>query len=188
MLIIDGEIIYTMTINKNSAIAVSVPLLEEVQQAIERLNELQRQERKKTLQQWDSKTGRLPAALADLTVKHFTEEALRYFLRNHIDPRQVGEEKDVLTEVRKLRNNVFSFMQVQERTYLMPFVQDVYELKNRTAILEETNFDMLNLMEIFIDLMLAGIGLTDEEQEEYKARAAQEFKRKKAIHLANKPK
>ena len=121
-----------------------------------------------------------------LTIKSYSEAAILYFLRNHIDPRNMGQEQDVLTEVRKLRNNVFSFMQVQERTYLMPFVQDVYELQKKSGTLEETSFDMLNLMEIFIDLMLAGIGLTDEEQEEYRARAARMFKQKKATRQAIK--
>ncbi|WP_157634678.1 BfmA/BtgA family mobilization protein [Spirosoma panaciterrae] len=120
-----------------------------------------------------------------LTLKSYTESALEYFRKNHIDPRSLGEEKDVVAEVKKLRNNVFSFMQVQERTYLMPFVQDVYELRNRTEGLEETSVDMLNLMEIFIDLLLAGLGLSEQEQDKYKARAAQAFAQKKASRKQN---
>lgn len=120
-----------------------------------------------------------------LTIKSYSEAALDYFRRNHLDPRNLGEETDVISEVRKLRNNVFSFMQVQERTYLMPFVQDVYDLKNRADTVEDTSFDMLNLMEIFIDLLLAGLGLSEQEQEAHKARAAKIFAQKK---MNRKPK
>ena len=67
----------------------------------------------------------------------------------------------------------------------MPFVQDVYDLKNRADTVEDTSFDMLNLMEIFIDLLLAGLGLSEQEQEAHKARAAEIFAQKK---MNRKPK
>ena len=118
-----------------------------------------------------------------LTLKAYSEAALDYFRKNHLDPRNLGEETDVISEVRKLRNNVFSFMQVQERTHLIPFVEEVYQVKSKIEILEENSFDLLNLMEIFIDMMLNGLGLSEEEQSNFRAKAMKQFQQNKANRI-----
>ena len=169
----------------NRVIAIDEAVYSVMIEEVEQLNANANREYQDQYKLADStKRGKLKKP-EKLTLKSYTENALEYFRKNHIDPRSLGEEKDVVTEVKKLRNNVFSFLQVQERTYLMPFVQDVYELKNRTEGLEETSVDTLNLMEIFIDLLLAGLGLSEQEQERYKARAAQAFAQKKASRKQN---
>ncbi|MFD2937735.1 hypothetical protein [Spirosoma flavum] len=171
-----------MTDRKTAAIEIDPSIHEQVKTEIKILNNLADLEYNSSL---DKKKKKVVKPV-QLTLRSYSEAALSYFMKNHIDPRSMGEEKDVLTEVRKLRNNVFSFMQVQERTYLMPFVQDVYELKNKADTLEDTSFDMLNLMEIFIDLLLAGLGLSEQEQEAHKARAAKMFAQKKMNHKPKK--
>lgn len=77
-------------------------------------------------------------------------------------------------------------MQVQERTYLMPFIQDVYDLKNRTESIGKTSLDMLNLMEIFIDMMLSGLGIPQAEQDKLRQKAAQQFMERKALIKAKR--
>ncbi|GAB4019292.1 hypothetical protein GCM10028808_56540 [Spirosoma migulaei] len=164
----------------NKVIAIEETLYSTVVAEVEQLNANSDREYQDMYKLADATKRRKLKKPEKLTLKSYTESAVEYFRKNHIDPRILGEEKDVVTEVKKLRNNVFSFMQVQERTYLMPFVQDVYELRNRTESLEEISVDMLNLMEIFIDLLLAGLGLSEQEQEVYKAKAKKLFAQKKA--------
>ncbi|MVM42024.1 hypothetical protein GO730_37470 [Spirosoma sp. HMF3257] len=164
----------------NKVIAIEEAIYSTVVAEVEQLNANADREYQDIYKLADATKRRKLKKPEKLTLKSYTESAVEYFRKNHIDPRTLGEERDVVTEVKKLRNNVFSFMQVQERTYLMPFVQDVYELRNRTEGLEETSIDMLNLMEIFIDLLLAGLGLSEQEQEVYKAKATKLFAQKKA--------
>lgn len=168
-----------MESSKRAGVFFDPTLIKQIVDEIDVLNRIADTEYLEAVGNPEKKKGKKAIKPKKLTIKSYGEAAILYFLRNHIDPRNMGEEKDVLTEVRKLRNNVFSFMQVQERTYLMPFVQDVYDLRNRADTLEDTSFDMLNLMEIFIDLLLAGLGLSEQEQEAHKARAAKMFTQKK---------
>lgn len=166
--------------NKRAGVFFDPILIRQIVGEISVLNRIADSEYLEAVDNPEKKKGKKPAKPKKLTIKSYGEDAILYFLRNHIDPRNMGEEQDVLTEVRKLRNNVFSFMQVQERTYLMPFVQDVYELKNKSALLEDNSFDLLNLMEIFLDLLLASTGLSQKEQTEFRSNAIEQFRQKKA--------
>lgn len=169
-----------MAERKKTSIEIDPSIHEQVKAEIKTLNELADFEYKNKLAESLEKKKKKPAKPIPLTLRSYSEEAMTYFLRNHVDPRNMGEEKDVIQEVRKLRNNVFSFMQVQERTYIMPFVEDVYKLTNKTEQLEENSLDILNLMEIFLDLQLANTGLSEQEQSEFRSRAVEQFKEKKA--------
>ena len=167
--------------NKRAGLFIDDELMQQVAQEIEVINRIAYTEYAQALQKGEVKSQRKVPKPKKLTVKSYSEGALSYFLRNHIDPRTMGQQKDVLTEVQKLRNNVFAFMQVQERQYIMPMTDGVKDIKNTNELLVDNSLDTLNLLEIFIDLMLAGLGLDQQEQDQLRQIAAEKFSRKKAL-------
>lgn len=172
---------------KRKGLFVSEKLVDRLQEEIDTLNQLAIIEQvKDDGQNEERKRRKKERKLPNLSLRSYTEMALEYFLRNHIDPRTIGEEKDVITEVRKLRNNVFSFMRVQEGTYLMPFLEEVISISEHTEKIEkqnevivEANKDLINLMEVFIEMMMKGMKLTNIEQEDLRDWGARTFAEKK---------
>lgn len=167
--------------SKRAGLFISEELMQQVSQEVEVINRITDTEYTQALQRGDAKSQKKTPKPKKLTVKSYSEGALSYFLRNHIDPRTMGQQKDVLTEVQKLRNNVFAFMQVQERQYIMPITDSVKGIKSTNDLLVDNSLDTLNLLEVFIDLMLAGLGLDQQEQDQLRRIAADKFSRKKAL-------
>ncbi|WP_460639291.1 hypothetical protein [Larkinella harenae] len=165
----------------DKVIKVDEAVFERLSNEIIILNELAGQEFKELYRKSSEFERRKMRKPTKVTLKLYAETAVQYFLRNHIDPRTLGQEQDVLTEVRKLRNTIFAFMQVQQRTYLVPFSEDVFKLKNQVDSIEDVTYDMVNLMEIFIDMLLAGLGLSEQEQNDLRTKAADMFQRKKGL-------
>ncbi len=79
-----------------------------------------------------------------LTLKEYTEQALYYFAKYRIDPREASQSEDLAKEVHRLRNHLFGFLQTQERQYTIPLIKEVYGLQETTR---EHSKDISQLLE-----------------------------------------
>lgn len=77
--------------------------------------------------------GKLTNQLQKLTMKMFAESALNYFIKHKIDPRFFDDADSVTNQVVRLRNQIFSFLQVQERQYLIPLSTNLAALKQQNS-------------------------------------------------------
>jgi ferritin len=59
------------------------------------------------------------------TLKEYAESALLYFVKNGLDPTEQLHSGQVSVEVVKLRNQIFSFLQKQEQSYILPIFREV---------------------------------------------------------------
>jgi hypothetical protein len=85
--------------------------------------------------------GKLTKKVHKLTMKMFTETALNYFIKHKIDPRFFDDSDSLANQVVRLRNQIFSFLQVQERQYLIPLNLDLaaFKDKNLAQLINENN-------------------------------------------------
>jgi len=73
----------------------------------------------------------------DLTLKEFTEEALRYFIRYKLNPIEVNQTEDLPKEVNRLRNHIFSFLKTQEQQFIIPILEKSTLIERNTKSMLE---------------------------------------------------
>ncbi|GAB2642350.1 hypothetical protein [Emticicia sp. W12TSBA100-4] len=119
--------------------------------------------------------GRLTKKVEKLTMKMFTETALSYFIKHKIDPRFFDDSDSLANQVVRLRNQIFSFLQVQERQHIMPINTVLAELKKRETdklINENKQISRQTLAYLvsFTTLFFETLDMTKDEVEAIKAR------------------
>lgn len=150
--------------NKRSTISISVPVLEKANTCIKELNiQFENFEKKSDLTANISsgKTVKKGIELRDtskkLTIKTFTEAALLHFVKYKIDPR-FYEDESIPTAINRLRNQLFAFLQVQERQIILPFQQDISQLKLHIpetveATAMETQGTLMGLLYVLFEML-----------------------------------
>lgn len=94
---------------------------------------------------------------AKLNLKTFTEAALLHFVKYKIDPR-FYEAESIPTAINRLRNQLFAFLQVQERQIMLPFQQDISQLKLHIpetveATAMETQGTLMGLLSVLFEML-----------------------------------
>jgi len=84
------------------------------------------------------------------TLKEYSESALLYFVKNGLDPTEQLHSGEVSVEVIKLRNQIFSFLQKQEQSYILPMFR---ELTGQGAGVEKSLSTMISQLEKVYDLL-----------------------------------
>jgi len=108
-------------------------------------------------------------------MKMFTEGALNYFIKHKIDPRFFDDSDSLANQVVRLRNQIFSFLQVQERQYLIPLNTNLAELKQKNSpqsIAENNNStrQILAYLVSFANLYFETLDMEKDEVELLKTR------------------
>lgn len=119
--------------------------------------------------------GKLTKKVQKLTMKLFMETALNYFIKHKIDPRFFDDSDSLANQVVRLRNQIFSFLQVQERQYLIPLNTNLAELKQKNTphSKDENNHStrqILAYLVSFANLYFETLDMEKEEVELLKSR------------------
>lgn len=72
-----------------------------------------------------------------ITLKEFTEEVLRYFIRYKLNPFEVNQTEDLPKEVNRLRNHIFSFLKTQEQQLIIPLLEKSTLIERNTKSMLE---------------------------------------------------
>lgn len=121
-------------------IKIDERIVKELKETVDNLNKINAESILPTLSEKDKthlKTkfvhGKLRLQVQKLTMKMFTETAVNYFIKHKIDPRFFDDSDSLANQVVRLRNQIFSFLQVQERQYLIPLNTNLAELKQKNS-------------------------------------------------------
>jgi hypothetical protein len=163
-------------------IKIDVRIVKEVKETVDNLNNINAESVLPTLTVKDKihlKTkfvhGKLTNQVQKLTMKMFTEGALNYFIKHKIDPRFFDDSDSLANQVVRLRNQIFSFLQVQERQYLIPLNTNLAELKQKNStqsIAENINStrQILAYLVSFANLYFETLDMEKDEVELLKTR------------------
>ena len=163
-------------------ITIDKRFVKEVKETVDNLNKINAESILPTLTEKDKthlKTkfthGKLTNQVQKLTMKMFTETALNYFIKHKIDPRFFDDSDSLANQVVRLRNQIFSFLQVQERQYLIPLNTNLAELKqkNSAQLIDENNHStrqILAYLVSFANLYFETLEMENDEVELLKKR------------------
>ncbi len=122
-------------------ITIDERIIKDLKETVDNLNKINAESILPTLTEKDKthlKTkfvhGKLTNQIQKLTMKMFSEAALNYFIKHKIDPRFFDDSDSLANQVVRLRNQIFSFLQVQERQYLIPINTNLAELKQKNGV------------------------------------------------------
>ena len=98
--------------------------------------------------------------LQKLTIKMFTEAALNYFVKHKIDPRFFDDSESLTNQVVRLRNQIFSFLKVQEQQHIMPLngllvgiKLETEQISKEQAMVKSIFAQVMALSKIFIETL-----------------------------------
>ncbi|WP_064198444.1 MULTISPECIES: hypothetical protein [Emticicia] len=163
-------------------ITIDERVIKEVKETVDNLNKINAESILPTLSEKDKthlKTkfvnGKLTNQVQKLTMKMFTEGALNYFTKHKIDPRFFDDSDSLANQVVRLRNQIFSFLQVQERQYLIPLNTNLAELKLKDAVqlMNENKYStrqILAYLVSFTNLYFETLDMEKAEIEQLKSR------------------
>ena len=96
----------------------------------------------------------------------FTEAALNYFVKHKIDPRFFDDSESLTNQVVRLRNQIFSFLKVQEQQHIMPLngllvgiKLETEQISKEQAMVKSIFAQVMALSKIFIETL----DLSEEE-------------------------
>ncbi len=163
-------------------ITIDERIVKEVKETVDNLNKINAKSILPTLTEKDKthlKTnfvhGKLTNQVQKLTMKMFTEGALNYFIKHKIDPRFFDDSDSLANQVVRLRNQIFSFLQVQEHQYLIPLNANLAELKHKNSplVIAESNYSTLQILAYlvsFANLYFETLEMENDEVELLKKR------------------
>ena len=163
--------------NKASLAKIKIDerIVKELKETIDNLNKINAESILPTLTEKDKihlKTkfvhGKITNQVQKLTMKMFTETALNYFIKHKIDPRFFDDSDSLANQVVRLRNQIFSFLQVQERQYLIPLNTNLAELKlkNTVQLMNENKYSTRQILAYLVSFANLYFETLDMEKDE----------------------
>ena len=116
---------------ERSTVSISVEMLQSLNDYVKELNV----HYQKFEEYQEGTRLKKPKGIAPITVKTFTEAALRYFIYHKIDPR-FYEDGSIGNQINRLRNHILGFIVKQENTLLKPLSMELSNLKGQLSTLQ----------------------------------------------------